>query len=103
MNATSPIFLIVDGHPVHRAKSVRRFVEEQEGMLELHYLPPYSPELNPDELVWNNLKNQALGRKRITSRETLRAMTMSHLRRMQRLPALIRSFFHAPTTCYTNL
>ena len=103
VNATSPIFLIVDGHPVHRAKSVRRFVEEQEGKLELHYLPPYSPELNPDELVWNNLKNQALGRKLITSRESLRAMTLSHLRRMQRLPALIQSFFLAPSTCYTNL
>ena len=103
VNATSPIFLIVDGHPVHRAKSVRRFVEEQEGKLELHYLTPYSPELNPDELVWNNLKNQALGRKLITSRESLRAMTLSHLRRMQRLPALIQSFFLAPSTCYTNL
>ena len=46
---------------------MKRFVEEQDGDLELYYLPPYSPELNPDELAWNDLKNKALGRKVITS------------------------------------
>ena len=71
VNASSPIFLVVDGHPTHKAKSVKRFVQEQNGWLELHYLPAYAPELNPDELVWNDLKNNALGRKFITSREAL--------------------------------
>ena len=45
VNASAPIFLIVDGHPIHRAKSVKAFVEAQNGRLELHYLPSYSPEL----------------------------------------------------------
>lgn len=57
INAPRPIFLILDGHPTHKAKCVKQFVESQEGDLELYYLPPYSPELNPDELVWNDLKN----------------------------------------------
>ena len=43
VNAPSPVFLIVDGHPTHKAKVVKRFVEEQDGALELYYLPPYSP------------------------------------------------------------
>ena len=51
VNAAAPIFLVVDGHPTHRAKSVARFVAEQHGRLALFHLPPYSPELNPDELV----------------------------------------------------
>ena len=103
VNASSPIFLVVDGHPTHKAKSVKRFAQEQNGWLELHYLPAYAPELNPDELVWNDLKNNALGRKFITSREALRELTISHLRRMQKLPALIQSFFRAPATQYAAL
>lgn len=103
VNASTPIFLVVDGHPTHKAKSVQRFVQQQDGRLELHYLPAYSPELNPDELVWNHLKNNALGRKVITSREQLRDMVISHLRRMQKLPMLIMSFFRAPTTRYAAL
>jgi len=43
----TPVFLIVDGHPTHRAKAVKRFVAENSERLELHFLPPYSPHLNP--------------------------------------------------------
>ena len=103
VNTETPIFLIVDGHPTHKAKSVKRFVADQEGWLELYFLPPYSPELNPDELVWNDLKNNGLGRMAFSTREELRQLTVSHLRRIQKLPALIASFFHAPTTCYATI
>ena len=82
---------------------MKGFVEAQNGRLELHYLPSYSPELNPDELVWNNLKTYALGRKVIESRQVLRAMVLSHLCRMQRLPVPIRSFFRVPATRYAAL
>ena len=51
VNAERPIYLVLDGHPVHRSKKVRDFVEAQDGKLRLFFLPPYSPELNPDELV----------------------------------------------------
>ena len=73
VNASVPIFLIADGHPIYRAKSVKGFVEAQNGRLELHELPSCSPELNPDELVWNNLKTHALGRKAIESRQDFHA------------------------------
>lgn len=102
VNAPGPVFLIVDGHPAHRAKCVQNFVEAQEGKLELYYLPPYSPELNPDEYVWNNLKNNCLGRKLITSPEQLRNEVIRHLRRLQKIPALVKSFFCSPTTQYAR-
>ena len=73
VNARTPIFVVVDGHPTHRAKSVARFVAEQAGKLALFFLPPYSPELNPDEFVWNDLKNHGTGRKLITSLGTIAA------------------------------
>jgi transposase len=50
------IFLIVDGHPAHKAKMIRSFVEENADAIELFFLPPYAPELNPDELAWAHLK-----------------------------------------------
>jgi transposase len=54
---TRPIFLVVDGHPTHKAAKVRQFLDTVSDRLELFFLPPYSPELNPDEHVWNDLKN----------------------------------------------
>ena len=100
VNATGPIFVIADGHSTHRAKLVERFVSAQQGRLALFILPPYSPELNPDEYVWNDLKDHGTGRKAITSVTQMRQIVLSHLRQLQKLPAIIRSFFHAPTTRY---
>lgn len=103
VNASAPVFVIVDGHPTHRAKSVARFVAAQEGKLALFFLPSYSPELNPDEPVWNDLTANSTGRRWITSLAELRRMVVSHMRQLQKLPALVRSFFHAPTTRYARL
>ena len=103
VNASGPVFLIVDGHPTHKAKCVREFVESQEGKLRLFLLPPYSPELNPDEYVWNDLKNNCIGRKALSSKEQLRKTVMSHLRKIQKMPALIKSFFQSPTTRYAMI
>ena len=51
--AKRPIFLVVDCHSIHRSQQVRHLLQRLKGRLRLFYLPPYSPELNPDELVWN--------------------------------------------------
>ena len=102
VNATSPIFVIADGHSTHRAKMVERFVATQQGRLALFILPPYSPELNPDEYVWNDLKNHGIGRKVITSLTQMRQAVISHLRQLQKLPDTVRGFFRAPTTRYAT-
>lgn len=54
------VFLIVDGHPSHRAKIVSRFLEGIKDRFQIFFLPPYSPELNPDEHVGNDLKNNMM-------------------------------------------
>jgi transposase len=41
---------------MHRAKLVQRFVQEHSDAIELFFLPPYAPELNPDELAWTHIK-----------------------------------------------
>ena len=75
-NAPGKVFVVADGHPTHRAKAVERFVAEQVGRLALFILP-YSPQLNPDEYVWNDLKTHALGRKLITSPSQMRRAVSS--------------------------
>jgi transposase len=99
-NAKRPIFLIVDGHPTHRAKVTQEFVRSTNGKLRLFFLPPYSPELNPDELVWRDVKTHKIGRHAIESRHRLGGLVVSAQRRLQKKPETIRGFFRNPTTAY---
>jgi transposase len=98
--AGHPVFLVVDGHPTHKAVKTRKFVESLKGKLQLFFLPGYSPDLNPDELVWNNLKSQGTGRRAITGPDQLKKLVVGHLRSMQRNLALVRSFYRTPSTAY---
>jgi len=95
-----PIFLILDGHPVHRSRPVKNFAVSTNGKLRLFFLPAYSPELNPDEQVWNEVKNRRVGRLSLRSKEELRQRLKSSLASLQRLPVLIRTFFQLPDTRY---
>jgi len=94
------LFVIVDGHPAHKAKAVTRFVASVAPRLELFLLPPYSPELNPDEWVWNDLKNNGIGRKAITGPDDMKHVVLSHMHHLQKSPVFLRSFFQTPTTRY---
>jgi len=91
--ATTPIFLILDGHPVHKSKRVKDYVATAEGRLRLFILPPYSPHLNPDEWVWNRLKRHKIGKARVAGPVQFRTLVDRYLRSLQTLPALIRGFF----------
>jgi transposase len=95
-----PVFLIVDGHPAHRAKVAKAYVDSLGGKLKLFSLPPYSPELNPDELVWNDVKNNGVARSLVTKPEDLKNAVVSRLRYLQKTPKHVRSFFQAPETKY---
>lgn len=99
-NAGRPIFLIVDGHPAHKAVLVKRFVAACGSALRLFFLPPYSPELNPDERVWNDLKNNSIGRTMITTPEGLKSDVIGHLRFIQKSPDRVRAYFQNETTKY---
>jgi transposase len=101
-NAKRPIFLIVDGHPSHRARKVFEYVRNTKGKLRLFFLPPYSPELNPDELVWNHLKNHGVGKRIVKSRDELKRVVIRHLRFLQKTPDIIRAFFREPHVKYVT-
>ena len=94
------VHLIVDGHPVHRAKLVGTWVGRHAERIELHFLPGYSPELNPVELLNHDVKANAAGRRRPRSAGELRDELRRYLRRRQQHPEVLVRFFQQPTTCY---
>ena len=99
VGAKQPIILVVDGHPVHKSKLVKAFVEKQNGKLKLVVLPPYSPQLNPDEQVWGWVKPRVIKQLPQNMAE-LKRLVMSSLRRLQKLPDVVRSFFRHPDCQY---
>jgi transposase len=94
------VHLIVDGHPVHHAKLVSAWVARHAERIELHFLPGYSPELNPVELLNHDVKANAAGRRRPRSAGELRNELQGYLRRRQRQPQVLVRFFDHPTTRY---
>ena len=94
------VFLIVDGHPAHKSRKVAEYIETIQERFRLFFLPPYSPELNPDERVWNDLKNNAIGRSAITNPEQLHRAVVSHLRFIQKSPDRVQAYFNGETTKY---
>ena len=98
--AKRAIFLIVDRGPAHIAKMTKAFVESLNGRLRLFYLPPYSPDRNPDELVWKHLKADTVGRMAVTGRDDFRTKVRASMRQLQRDPEKIRSFYQKPSLKY---
>jgi len=94
------IFLIVDRGPAHIAKKTKAFVASLGGRLRLFYLPPYSPDRNPDELVWKHLKADTVGRASIVSFGDFKYKVRSSMLCLQRSPAKIRAFFQKPSLRY---
>jgi transposase len=96
------IILILDGHPVHRSKKVKQWVEAHAEQIELQFLPGYAPELNPTELLNQDVKTNALGRRHPHTQEELIGDTRSYLRSRQRTPRIIANYFEEKQVSYAK-
>lgn len=96
------VLLVVDGLPAHKARSVSAYVQSLEGRLELHFLPPYAPDLNPDEFVWHHAKQNGVSKRRLRENESLVARVNADLENIKRRKSLVRSFFKAESVSYTT-
>lgn len=76
-NQTEPVTLIVNGHRSHFTKEVKAYVASTNGQLKIYQLPPYSPELNPDELVWNNANQKVAKAKYSPDKKTFKEKVRS--------------------------
>lgn len=102
-NPDRPVFLIVDNVSYHDAKLVKDYVASTDGQFRVFFLPSYSPELNPDEWVWKNVKHDRIGKlgiASITTKEHLWTRTVQALNRLAQLPELVLGFFRDPDLAY---
>lgn len=97
---SKPIYLVVDGLPAHKTKLVKDYIGSTNGMLTVHFLPGYAPELNPDEHLWSHMKRTGVARSPLRKGQKLRDRIESQLAAVKRMPRLIRSFFQAPSVAY---
>ena len=104
-SAPGKVYLIVDGHPVHKSKAVRRWIEHpnRREKIRMFTLPAYSPDLNPDEFLNHDVKQNAVGRRRARDREDLIADVRGYLRSTQKRPDIVRNYFRAPSVQYAAL
>jgi transposase len=101
--AARRVFLIVDSHPVHRSAAVRRWVEQARGQLEMFFLPGYSPELNPDEYLNQDVKSNAVGRRRPATQVEMLSDVRAYLRSTQRRPRTVVNYFRAESVRYAGM
>jgi transposase len=92
------VFLIVDNHSIHKSAAVRLW-QEDHPQLELFFLPPYAPEVNPDEYL-NNDVHAHVARRRPSTVSELTEMTIDYLH--TRTPNIVRNYFKAPHVCYAQ-
>jgi transposase len=94
------IFLVVDNHPIHKSKPINMFVTKNVDKIELAFLPPYSPELNPDEMLNQDVKTNAVRRQRASSQHELIANVRSYLYGRQRQPQIVKNYFNKDSVKY---
>ena len=97
------LYLIADRHPVHRAARVKRWLAKQARQVRLFWLPPYSPELNPDELLNQDVKTNAVGRMRPRDEQELVGNIRSYLRITQGHPQVVQRYFRERHVQYAAL
>jgi transposase len=97
------IYLIVDSHPVHRSAVAKRWVEDRRGEMKLFYLPGYSPELNPDEYLNQDVKSNAVGKRRPTTQTEMLMNVRGYLRSTQRQPGVVVKYFCAEPVRYAAM
>ena len=92
-DAKRKVIVIADGHPAHKGRRVKQWLTEHASQCELVLLPGYAPELNPDELLNQDLKSNVFSSGRPRTRDELVAQTRSYLRATQKRPDIVRAYF----------
>lgn len=85
--------MIVDGLPVHKSKVVKEYVKSTKGKIKMYFLPRYSPELNPNELVWNVAKRY-VSKRLVKTKEELESHITTCLYSMQKRKEFYKSYLN---------
>ncbi|MFQ3247430.1 MAG: transposase [Arenicella sp.] len=99
-DAKRKVFLILDNLRVHHAKIVRAWLEKNKALIEVYYLPAYTLEMNPDEYLSCDLKQDIRASSPARSQSQLKKEVLGHMRKSQALPSRVRSYFRHPNIHY---
>jgi transposase len=99
-DAKRKVFLVLDNLKVHKAAQVRTWLALHVAGIEVFFLPPYSPELNPDEYLNGDFKRAVYSDIPPTDPKALRRQALAHLRRIQKSPARVAAYFRHPAIAY---
>ena len=94
------VFLIVDNLRAHKARKVTQWLQNNKKQIEVHYLPAYSPDLNPDEFLNNTLKKQLAKKPPVDSIHQQQKQILRQMQSNQKRPSLIASLFRVPSVQY---
>lgn len=100
-HAGCPVFVIADNARYHHSKKVQACLETQLGEIIMAFLPAYSPELNPDEQVWNHAKAE-VGKHPIKSKLDMETLILSAMLSIQQKIELVKRFFRLPDTLHAE-
>ena len=88
------IIFIVDGHPAHKTNKVKDWVKANKKRIELFYLPAYSPELNPDKYLNQDIKTNIVGKKRAINKNQLKKNVVTFMNKRKNNSKQVKKYFH---------
>jgi hypothetical protein len=97
------VILILDSHPVHQSSETKKWLDAHKSQMEVVFLPSYSPELNPDEMLNQDVKANAVGRQKPRNLYEMKHNLRSFLHRRQKMPHIVRRYFHEKSVRYAAL
>jgi transposase len=102
-DAKQKIFMILDNLRVHHSNAVRDWLKTKKDKIRVFFLPPYSPEINPDEYLNSNLKQKIRSGIPAKTVDDLQRKTRSFMTTIQHRPEHVKNYFKHPKCCYAGI
>jgi transposase len=88
------IYFVTDGHPAHKTKKLNEWLAANKKKIEVFFLPPYSPELNPQEYVNQDVKTNVIGKKRPINKVQMRTNVEEFMNERKNDKKQVQKYFH---------
>lgn len=88
------VFFITDNHPAHKTKKLNQWLEDNREKIKVFFIPPYSPELNPQEYLNQDLKTNIIGKKRAINKEQLKENINDFMTKRKKDKPQVKKYFH---------
>ena len=94
------IYFVTDGHPAHKTKKLNAWLDANKARIEVFFLPPYSPELNPQEYVNQDVKTNVIGKKRPVNKAQMRVNVEDFMNKRKSDKRQVQKYFHVSHVRY---